>query len=422
MLIDYSSKILDNIYMSPVWQKYQKFFIVFIALVVVGASFFAGVYFGYENRPGVEKVLGITGKETPPQLTEVDFNLFWEVWSQLENKYVDKDKINRNELVLGAISGLVKSLKDPYTEFLPPALNKQFQEDIRGSFGGIGAEIGIRKGTLTIIAPLEDTPAERAGLKPGDRILRVDDKDTADLNLDEAVRLIRGNPGTEVKLLVFRDSFDQPREFKVIRDVIKIKIVTTEKRADGVFVIKLNHFTENAAFEFRKAVQAFFDSGSDKLVLDLRNNPGGFLSVAVDIASWFLPPGEIVAREKFGDGSEDIYRSSGYRFLEKIPMVVLINEGSASASEIVAGALRDVRGVKLVGAKTFGKGSVQEVQPLKGGSSLKITIAKWLTPNGTEINGTGLEPDVKVELPSTEELDPKRDLILEKGIEILKGL
>ena len=402
------------------WKKYQKPLIVLGALVIIGASFFAGVYFGYENRPGVEKVLGVIGKEPPPQLSEVDFNLFWEVWSRLEDKYVDKDKVNRNDLILGAISGLVKSLKDPYTEFLPPAQNKQFQEDIRGSFGGIGAEIGIRKGILTIIAPLKDTPAERAGLKPGDKILRVDDKDTADLALDEAVRLIRGERGTEVKLLIMRDSFDRPQEFKIVRDIIRIQIVNTEKKPDGVFVIKLNHFTENAAFEFRKAVQEFFDSGSQRMVLDLRNNPGGFLSVAVDIASWFLPPGEAVARERFGDGTEDVYRSGGYRFLEKVPVVVLINEGSASASEIVAGALQDVKGVKLIGAKTFGKGSVQEVQLLRGGSSLKITIAKWLTPKGIEINGTGLEPDVKVELP--EELEPGQDPILEKGIEVLRGL
>ena len=404
------------------WRKHQKILAALIALLVIGASFFAGVYFGYENRPGVEKVLNITGKEKPAQFSEIDFNLFWDVWSKLEDKYVDKDKIERNNLVLGSIKGLVGSLGDPYTEFLPPAENKQFQEDIKGSFGGIGAEIGIRRGTLTIIAPLKDTPAERAGLEPGDKILRINATSTADLTLDTAVRLIRGTPDTEVKLLILRDSFDQPKEFKLTRDIIKIKIITTEKRADGIFVIKLHHFTENAASEFRRAVQEFFDSKSQKLVLDLRNNPGGFLNISVDIASWFLPSGEVVARERYADGSEDLYRSSGYRLLENVPMVALINGGSASASEIVAGALRDIRGIKLVGAKTFGKGSVQEVMPLRGGSSLKVTIAKWLTPKGAEINGTGLEPDVKVELPPAEEQDPKKDPILEKGIEVLRGL
>lgn len=404
------------------WQKNAKALTIVIALLCLGAGFFAGVYLGYENRPGVEKILNVTGKERPPELSEVDFNLFWDVWTKLEDKYVDKDKIDRNNLVFGSIKGLVGSLGDPYTEFLPPAENKQFQEDIKGSFGGIGAEIGIRRGTLTIISPLKDTPAERVGLQPGDKILRINATSTADLTLDTAVRFIRGNPGTEVKLLVLRDLFDQPKEFKLTRDIIKVKIVTTEKRADGVFVIKLHHFTENAAFEFRKAVQEFLNSGSKKLVFDLRNNPGGFLTISVDIASWFLPPGEVVARERFADGSEELYRSVGYRLLENVPMVVLINEGSASASEIVAGALRDIRGIKLVGAKTFGKGLVQEAIPLKGGSSLKVTIAKWLTPKGAEINGTGLEPDVKVELPPVEKQDPKRDLILEKGIEVLKGL
>lgn len=404
------------------WKKNQKVLIIFGALVIIGISFLGGVFYGYENRPGVEKVLNVAGKENPPQLADVDFNLFWDVWSKLEDKYVDKDKIDRKNLVLGAVKGLVGATGDPYTEFLPPAENKQFQEDIKGSFGGIGAEIGIRKGTLTIIAPLEDSPADKAGLAAGDKILQVDDKPTADLALDAAVRLIRGTPGTEVKLLVLRDSFDRPKDFKIVRDIIKVKIVTTEKLADGIFVIKLHHFTENAASEFRKAVQEFADSGSKKLVFDLRNNPGGFLTVAVDITSWFLPAGEVVARERFADGSEDLYRSSGYRYLEDVPIVVLTNEGSASASEIVAGALRDVRGIKLVGAKTFGKGSVQEVMPLQGGSSLKVTIAKWLTPKGVEINGIGLEPDVKVTLPPVEEQDPKKDMILEKGIEVLKGL
>lgn len=404
------------------WRKFQKPLIVVGALLIVGASFFTGVYFGYENRPGVEKVLGVTGKETPPQFQDTDFNLFWDVWARLEDKYVDKGSIDRKNLVFGAIAGVVKSLNDPYTQFLPPAETKQFQEDIRGSFDGIGAEIGIRKGVLTIISPLKDSPAEHAGLVAGDKILRVNGTTTADLFLDESVRLIRGQKGTEVKLLVHRDSFDTPREFSVTRDTIKIQVLTTERKEGEIFVIKLHHFTENAGSEFRRAVQEFFDSGSQKLVLDVRNNPGGFLNVSVDIASWFLPAGEVVAREKFADGEEDVYRSSGWRLFENVPMVVLVNEGSASASEILAGALRDIRGIKLVGTKTFGKGSVQEVQPLPGGSSLKVTIAKWLTPDGTEINNIGLEPDVKVELPPPDEQDPKVDPILEKGIEVLENL
>lgn len=404
------------------WKRYTKVYLVLVAVFLLGLSFAGGTYYGYENRPAVEKVLNVLGQNPPPQFQEVDLNIFWDVWSRLEERYVDRAKVDRKELIYGASAGLARALKDPYTEFLRPVETKQFQEDIKGSFSGIGAEIGIRKGTLTVIAPLKDSPAERAGLKAGDKILKVDDTTTADLTLDEAVRLIRGPKGTEVRLTVLRDSFDKTKEFKIIRDLIKVQILTTEKKSDGIFVIKLHSFTESSGFEFRKAVQEFYESGSQKLILDLRNNPGGFLVMSVDIASWFLPAGEVVAKERFADGSEDVYRSSGYKFLENVPLVVLVNEGSASASEIVAGALRDVKGAKLVGTKTFGKGSVQEVVPLTGGASLKVTIAKWLTPKGVEINGTGLEPDVKVELPKEEDQDPKKDLIMERGIEVLKEL
>ena len=373
--------------MNSGWNRYFKVITIIVALLVAGGSFFAGLWVGYENRPGTEKVLGILGKETATQFQEVNFNPFWDVWAKLEEKFVDKGKIDRKNSVNGAISGLVKSLGDPYTEFLPPAQTKQFQEDIKGSFSGIGAEIGIRKGILTIISPLKGSPAEKAGIKAGDKILRINATSTQDLLLDEAVRMIRGEKGTEVKLFILRDAFEAPKEFTIRRDEIKIQIIETEQKPDGIFVIKLHHFTENAAYEFRKAVQQFLESGSKKMILDLRNNPGGYLTISVDIASWFIPSGEVVARERYASGEEDIYRSNGYRILEEVPMVVLINEGSASASEIVAGALRDIRGIKLVGVKTFGKGSVQEVELLKDGSSLKITIAKWLTPKGTEING-----------------------------------
>lgn len=405
-------------------QKFvQKTAMIGIALAVLGASFFVGVWFGYENRPGTEKVLNVFGKSPPPQFAEVDFGLFWDVWSKVEEKFVDRDKVDRANLVYGAISGLVGALDDPYSEFLPPAETKQFQEDIKGSFGGIGAEIGIRKNVLTIIAPLKGSPAEKAGLKAGDQILKVDSATTADLTINEAVQMIRGEKGTAVLLLVFREGFSEAREFRVVRDVIKISIVETKKLADGVFIIELRSFTESAAFEFRKAVQEFFASDSKRLILDLRNNPGGFLTIAIDIASWWISPGETVAREAFSDGREDIYRSSGYRFLSEVPTVVLVNQGSASASEIVAGALRDAKGIKLVGVKTFGKGSVQEVVRLARDSSLKITIAKWLTPKGVEINNKGLEPDVSVELPKEpKEGEEDRDLILEKGIEAVKGL
>lgn len=406
--------------MKP-WTGYAKAAVIVASVFVLGASFSLGAWYGYANRPAVEKVLRVAGQRPPPEFADADFNLFWEVWSQLEDKFVDRSKIDRSKMVYGAIAGLARSLKDPYTEFMPPAEAKQFQEDIKGSFGGIGAEIGIRKNILTVIAPLKGNPAEKAGIKAGDKIVKIDDAITTDMALDEAVRLIRGEAGTTVRLTIFRDGLDRTREFVVTRDVIKVQIITTEARPDGVFVIKLNHFTENAAFEFRKAVQEFFDSGSKKMILDLRNDPGGFLTVAVDIASWWVPPGETIVRERHADGTEEIYRSAGYGVLGTVPTVILVNEGSASASEIVAGALRDQRNIRLVGTKTFGKGSVQEVVQLPQAASLKVTIAKWLTPKGTEIDGKGLEPDVKVELPEKpKEGEETKDLVLEKAVEVIK--
>lgn len=390
------------------------------ALLLLGASFFAGAWWGTANRPAVERIANVLHKEQPANLAEVDFNLFWDVWTRLENKHVDKGAIDRKKILYGAIAGMVGSLGDPYTQFFPPAETKQFQQDIKGSFEGIGAEIGIRKGLLTIIAPLKGSPAEAAGLKPEDKIIKIADRITTDLNLDEAVGLIRGPKGTTVAFLIAREGQQKPLTITVTRDTIKIVILETEKKANGIFVIKLYHFSENAPEEFRKAIQEFLASGAKKLVLDMRNNPGGYLTGAVDVASWFLPLGEIVVKEQFSDGTSDAYRSSGYQGMQGIPIVVLINQGSASASEIVAGALRDARGFKLIGQKSFGKGSVQEVENLAENSSLKITIAKWLTPKGTEINGKGLEPDIAVEIKNDQK--ENEDPTMDKALEILRGM
>ncbi len=405
----------------PDFRKYAKpTAIVVVSILIIGAAFGTGIYVGYERRPAIEKVKGVLSQETAkPQ--EVDFSQFWEVWSRLEEKFVDRDKIDRVKLIYGSISGLVKSLGDPYTVFLPPQQTKLFREDVRGSFGGIGAEIGIRKEVLTIIAPLKGSPAERAGLKAGDKILKINATSTQDLTFEEAVSFIRGEPGTKVTLTISRDSFEEVKEVTIVREVIVIPVIETSRKGDGIFLIHLLNFNEKAPWEFRNALREFISSGDTKLVLDLRGNAGGFLEAAVDIASWFLPAGEIVARERFASGEETLYRSAGHRLLERTPVVVLVDKGSASAAEIVAGALRDVRGIKLIGEKTFGKGSVQQVENLSGGSSLKITIAKWLTPQGTSINEAGLEPDIKIEVKK-EDAEAGRDPILEKGIEVLKAL
>ena len=393
--------------------------VILVSVLIVAASFGGGIYVGYERRPAIEKVKSIIGQETQkPQ--EVDFSQFWEVWGELEEKFVDRATIDRKQLVYGAIGGLVKALGDPYTVFLPPRETKLFREDVRGSFGGIGAEIGIRKEVLTIIAPLKGSPAERAGLKAADKILKINATTTADLSLEEAVSYIRGPIGTQVTLTISREDEDT-REVAITRETIVVPIIETSRKGDGIFSIHLLSFNGSSPLEFRRAIREFLIAGDKKLILDLRSNPGGFLDAAVDIASWFVPAGEVVAREKTADGSEVLYRSSGHRLLEDTPVVVLVDQGSASASEIVAGALRDARGAKLVGDKTFGKGSVQEVDDLSGGASLKITIAKWLTPKGTSINDKGLEPDIKVEVKK-KDTEAGKDPVLEKGIEILKAL
>jgi carboxyl-terminal processing protease len=395
----------------------KKYIFIPVFIIALGAVFSLGFFIGQTSRPSVEKVEGLCNK-TLNQPAEVDFSLFWDAWSIIQQKYVDRDQLNPQQMVYGAISGLVKSLDDPYSVFMPPEESKQFLDDMGGSFEGIGAEIGIRKGVLTIIAPLEDSPAQNAGLQAGDKILKVDDTLTADLTLDEAVRLIRGPKGTPVVLLISREGWEEAKEITVIRDTIKIPILKWEMKEDIAY-IQFYHFTENSAGEFRKIVKQIFKEQPKGLILDLRNNPGGYLEVAVDIASWFLPKGEIVAIEDFGNGEKIEYRSKGYKELADIPTVILLNQGSASASEIVAGALQDHLDIKIVGEKSFGKGSVQELEKLRGGSSIKITIAKWLTPKGICIQEKGIEPDVEVEM-TQEDFDQGRDPQLEKALELLE--
>jgi len=399
-------------------RKFGSIAATLVAILLIAASFGGGIYVGYERRPAIEKVKSVIGKE-PPSPREVDFSQFWDVWSRLEDEYVDRESINREKLVEGAIAGMVHALGDPYTVYLPPVQAKQFLEDVRGNFGGIGAEIGIRKDILTIIAPLKGSPAERAGLRSGDKIFKINATSTDGLSLEEAVSYIRGEIDTSVTLTIARDT--DVKEVKVTRDNIVIPILTTERKGSGIFLIHLLNFSEKSPQEFRGAVQDFLSSGDDRLILDLRGNPGGYLDAAVDIASWFIPGEKIVARERFADGSETLYKSSGHRLLENTTMVVLIDQGSASAAEILAGALRDNLTIRLIGQKSFGKGSVQTVDSLSGGASLKVTIAKWLTPSGYSINEKGLDPDIAIEVTKND-IENGKDPQLEKAIEILEKL
>lgn len=390
-------------------------FLVVLALVVFGAGF----YFGQSQIPAAppEDICN-------PELGQpegFDFSLFWEAWQVLEENFVDPEKIDYQEMIYGAISGMVGSLDDPYTVYLPPEDTKVFKEDVSGEFQGVGMEIGLRDNQLTVVSPLEGTPAQRAGLRAGDKIIKVDDTYTADLTVDEVVKLIRGPKGTPVVLTIMREGWSQTKDFEIIRDVIEIPSLKWEMKEDNIAHIKLYHFSETGRIAFNQAAREIIQSSAQKIILDLRDNPGGYLEVAQDIAGWFLERDQIVAIEDFGGREENKeYKAQGSSQLLSYPLVVLINQGSASGSEILAGALRDNRGITLIGEKSFGKGSVQILEDLKKGS-VKVTVAKWLTPQGDLIEGEGLIPDIEVEM-TEDDFNEDRDPQLDKAIEIIKDM
>jgi len=390
-----------------------------VSILVLVAIFVAGVYLGYNNRPEVGKITALLNRNTPPSYAELDFDSFWKAWNIMESKYVDGDNLNRQDMIWGSISGLTDSLDDPYSVFFPPKEAEIFEENVRGNFGGVGMEIGMGDGVLTVIAPLKGTPAEKAGIMAGDKVIKVDDIITSELTIDEAVQMIRGEIGTKVVLTVFRETNgEESLEIEITRDNITIPVLDTKQKENGIFVIELYSFSAQSGEAFRGALREMIATGYSKLIIDLRGNAGGYLEMAVNISSWFLPMGDVVAREQFGDGTEQLYRSKGYDIFDELPVVILINGGSASASEIMAGALSEHGKATLVGEKTFGKGSVQELIDIANGSSLKLTVAKWLTPNGKSISDNGLEPDVEVEF-TREDFEADCDPQMDKAIELL---
>lgn len=412
---------------------------IFLGLSILVITFGAGYRAGItgvgrswvQNTPIVGNV--------PLKPTSVDFSLFWDVWDRVNRYYIDKKAIDAQKMVYGAISGMVSSLGDPYTVFLPPDQNKEAKDDLEGKFEGIGAQLGIKDKKIVIVAPLKGTPAEQAGLRPGDWIIKVDNKDTSSWTLPEAVAKIRGPKGSSVLLNILHKDASKAADVEVKRDTINVASVEWEVKnwrmengtlkiekedcsdCEQVVYLKLTRFGDQTTDEWNKAVGEINDKlqiTNDKfkgLVFDLRNNPGGYLSGSVFIASEFLKDGTVVTQESISGGKQN-YTVDRKGKLTEVPMVVLINKGSASASEIVAGALQ-VRGRgQVVGETSFGKGSIQEAQELSGGSGIHITTAKWLLPNGKWINGSGISPDVKVENDDTK---PDEDRQLEKAIETL---
>src|SRR3989344_984736 len=343
------------------YKNFKKFIAPGASVLIILLSFFIGTYVGK----------GSSNNNYAP--INADLEPLFKAWRIVEEKYVDSEKLKSQDLVYGTVSGLLKSLGDPYSVFFPPEQHKEFQIEISGHFEGVGMEVGLRKNILTVVAPLIGTPAEKAGIKAGDKILRIDDAPATDLSLEEAIRIIRGPKGTQVKLTILRNGDDATKIISITRDTINLPIIDTEKKSSSVdpktgleqtngqktqndvFVIKLYSFSENSTVKFREALREFVESGKEKLILDLRNNPGGFLEASIDIASWFLPQGEIVTIEDFGGKMpQKLHRSKGYDLFNKnLKMMILTNKGSASASEIVAGALQDHGIAKLKGGRTI---------------------------------------------------------------------
>jgi carboxyl-terminal processing protease len=354
--------------------------------------------------------------------TNADLAAFWKAWNALQQNFVithaSSSLPTNKEKLHGAIQGLASSYDDPYTVFLPPEEAKTFTESISGQFGGVGMEIDTKEGILTVIAPLKGTPAEKAGIRSGDQIAAIDGETTEGLTTDKAVRKIRGPVGTTVDLTVIRDG--KPLSIKIVRAVIQVP--ETDERLDEAsnsYYIALYEFTSNSETLFKEAFDRFKKSGSKKLIIDLRSNPGGYLDSAVDIASHFLPKGTTIVTEDFGGKHENqVHTSAGYMDVPKgTKVVVLIDGGSASASEILAGALKDHNVATIVGAKSFGKGSVQTLIELDGGA-LKVTIARWVTPAGTWIMGNGISPDIAVPYTPADAA-AKKDPQLDRAIQFL---
>ncbi len=389
----------------------------FLILLIISLAFFAGIYVNDQKH---NRALANAGGEDGISLPRnVDFSLYWRVWQSLKDNYVDKDKIDESELFYGSLRGMVESVGDPYTSFLDPKENKQFQDDLSGSFEGIGAEIGLRNEVITVIAPLEGTPAQKAGIKAGDQIYAIDGATTLNMSVEAAVRLIRGKKGTEVTLNIYRSGESDTKDYVIKRDLIVIKSVTTERRADNIYVIKISAFNSDTKGLFDNAVKEIVAQKPTGIILDLRNNPGGYLDTAVDMASEWIDKGTIVI-EKFSDSEKNEYLGKNRARLRGIKTVVLVNKGSASASEIVAGALKDNNQGIVIGEKTFGKGSVQTLLDLEDGSAIKITVAKWLTPKGISINEQGITPNEEVKL-TTEDWENDRDPQFDRAVAIIKA-
>lgn len=389
---------------------------IVIAVLALGSAYSFGYRIARQDLANSDNPQATNGQ----YVTGEQFAPYWKAWSALNDKAIANASTTIDNKIWGSIEGLASSYGDPYTVFFPPQESKLFQENIAGNFGGVGMEIGVKGGQLTVVSPLKDSPASKAGVKAGDAIVAINGTSTADMNTDQAVSYIRGPVGTSVKITFRPTGSTKTVDRTIVREVINIPTIDTEKKNGGIFVIKLYSFTAQASELFRGALRDFVLSGDHKLILDLRGNPGGYLESAWDIASYFLPMGKVIVTEDFGQNQQaQIFRSKGYNvFNSSLRMEILADAGSASAAEILAGALQEQGVAKLIGVKTFGKGSVQELVPITDETSLKITIARWLTPQGHNLSHDGLNPDYNVPITDADAAAGK-DPQMDKAVELL---
>ncbi len=416
--------------------RWRISFVVVLILAV-------GTGFGWYLK-SASQVTAVSSSNDIVKAEDVDMTEFWKAWKILDSKHVSSASTSVQQRVWGAVEGLASSYGDDYTVFMPPSEAKSFNDEISGSLEGVGMEVGIRDGMLTVISPIKDSPAEKADIRAGDKIIEVNGKKTEGMSVDEAVSNIRGAKGTKATLLLLRKGASELITKEITRDVIKVPTIKTEIKngkndKDSVFVISLYSFNAQSPSLFRKALREFIESGTNKLILDLRNNPGGYLDAATDMANFFLPVGAVIVTEDYGGkGKNDEYKSKGYNIFDpkNQSMLILVNEGSASASEILAGALQEHGIAKLIGTKTFGKGSVQELVRITPDTYLKVTVARWLTPLGHNISKEGITPDIIASstprvAPATDKngkteavTEPlvEKDAQMDKALEIIRKL
>ncbi|MFH1375773.1 MAG: S41 family peptidase [Patescibacteria group bacterium] len=388
-----------------------------LASAIIVLTFGAGYFVGTQLQFPAETDSGAVRSGSSED--GVELGLFWDVWRKTKEKFVDVEALDPTKMLYGAIKGVVDSLGDPNSEFLDPTESEEFLDSLEGDLTGIGAEVGTRDNKLVVISPLRGSPAEAAGLLPGDHIFKINDEFSADYSLFEAVKRIRGEPGTQVTLTIFRNGNPKSQEITITRDFIDIESVVTELRPDGLAVVTVATFADDTAEEFTKALADLALKNPQGLILDLRFNGGGFLDAAVEMTSKLLATGNIVTIHERQSSDKTIV-VSGAALLPETPLVVLINAGSASSSEIMAGALQDNGRATVIGEQSFGKGTVQElVNNFEDGSMLRITIAKWFTPSGRDVNEEGITPDIEVEL-SPEDYFAKKDPQLDAAVEFLK--